>query len=212
MIQGGKPSYQDSSQTWDHEHAGVVTDVVHSDKGTSVVVKASPCLWKSAINCPAAMVTKELFLSIVPDDEMPHGADGKPYEVLLNPLGVISRTNPAQIVEAALGKLAAHRGKAFKVPDFQDKEDLIEFAMKELQSAGMKDTESIIDPRNERKINDIFTGNRWFMKLHHTAESKAQGRGLGAYTAEQTPAKGGKEGAKRVGMLETNCPTLSRSY
>ena len=27
----------------------------------------------------------------------------------------------------------------------------------------MEDTSAIIDPRNERKINDVFTGNRWFM-------------------------------------------------
>jgi DNA-directed RNA polymerase beta' subunit len=40
------------------------------------------------------------------------------------------------------------------------------------------------------------------MKLHHTAESKGQGRSTGGYTAEGTPAKGGSEGAKRVGMLE----------
>ena len=117
---------------------------------------------------------------------------------------IAGNTNPAQIIEAALGKIAAVRGEPFKIPDFQDEDDMIEFAMKELQKAGMSDTEHITDPTNDRKIPGVFTGNRWFMKLHHTSESKAQGRGLGAYTAEGTPAKGGPEGAKRVGMLETN--------
>ena len=37
MIKGGKPSYQDASQTWDHGHSGIVTDVVETDKGVSVV-------------------------------------------------------------------------------------------------------------------------------------------------------------------------------
>lgn len=203
MIRGGKPSYQDASQVWEHEHDGVVTDVVHSDKGVSVVVKATMPM-EVGDKLSGRFGDKGIISHIIPNDEMPRDKDGKPYEVLLNPLGVVSRTNPAQIVEAALGKLAALTGKPFKVPDFQDEEDLIEFAIKKLNAAGLADTESIIDPRNERKIDNIFTGNRWFMKLHHTAESKNQGRGLGAYTAEMTPAKGGKEGAKRIGMLETN--------
>jgi len=203
MIKGGKPSYQDASQTWDHGHSGIVTDVVETDKGVSVVVKASMGM-EVGDKLSGRYGDKGIISKIVPDDQMPGGADGNPYEVLLNPLGVISRTNPAQIVEAALGKIAAMTGKPFKVPDFQDEDDLVEFAMKKLQEAGVSDTESILDPRNGRKVNDIFTGNRWFMKLHHTAESKGQGRGLGSYTAEMTPAKGGKEGAKRIGMLETN--------
>ena len=41
LIKGGKPSYSDVSVKWDHGHSGVVTDVVHTDKGTSVVVKAT---------------------------------------------------------------------------------------------------------------------------------------------------------------------------
>ena len=203
MIRGGKPSYQDASQTWDHSHSGMVTDVVHSDKGVSVVVKATMGM-DVGDKLSGRYGDKGIISKIVPDDQMPAGNDGNPYEVLLNPLGVISRTNPAQIVEAALGKIAAITGKPFKVPDFQDEDDLVEFAMKKLQEAGLTDTEAIMDPRNGRQVKDIFTGNRWFMKLHHTAESKGQGRGLGSYTAEMTPAKGGKEGAKRIGMLETN--------
>ena len=61
---------------------------------------------------------------------------------------------------------------------------------------------SVVDPETGRKIRGILTGTRFFMKLHHTAESKGQGRATGGYTAEGTPAKGGSEGAKRVGMLD----------
>lgn len=147
---------------------------------------------------------KGVIAHIIPDDQMPVGEDGKPFEVLLNPLGITSRTNPAQIVEAALGKIAAKHGKAYKIPDFQGEDDMVESAIRELQHHGMNDTEKITDPVTGRVIPDVFTGNRWMMKLHHTSESKAQGRGLGSYTAEMTPAKGGSEGAKRIGMLETN--------
>lgn len=135
---------------------------------------------------------------------MPHDADNKPYEVLLNPLGLTSRTNASQILEAALGKIVEKTGKPYKIPDFQGVEDMAEYVAKELRKHGIDDVNDIIDPVIQKKIPRAFTGNRWFMKLHHTAASKAQGRGLGSYTAEGTPAKGGDEGAKRVGMLETS--------
>jgi len=203
LLKGGKPIYQDKSELWEHERPGIVTDVVKSDKGVAVVVKSIMPM-QEGDKLSGRYGDKGIISRIVPDDEMPRLADGQPAEVLLNPLGITSRTNPAQIVEAALGKIAAARGEPFKIPDFQDEEDLVEYALKEMQKAGFSDTESIIDPTNDRKINDVFTGNRWFMKLHHTSESKGQGRGLGTYTAEMTPAKGGSEGAKRIGMLETN--------
>ena len=136
---------------------------------------------------------------------MPHDKAGEPYEVLLNPLGVISRTNPAQLVEAALGKLAKHRGRPIKVEDFDENiEDMTEWAIEQLAKAGLSDTEDIIDPSNDTKIPGINTGYRFFMKLHHTAESKGQGRGSGGYTSEDTPAKGGETGSKRVSLLDVN--------
>jgi DNA-directed RNA polymerase beta' subunit len=123
-------------------------------------------------------------------------------EILVSPLGLISRVNPAQVIEAALGKIAAKTGKPFKIKDFDNENDLIEFATRELAKHGMSDKEDMTDPETGRKIRGILTGSRFFMKLHHTAESKGQGRATGGYTAEGTPAKGGSEGAKRVGMLD----------
>ena len=76
-----------------------------------------------------------------------------------------------------------------------NEDDLIEFAQRELGKNGLSDTEDVIDPETGRKIKGVLTGSRFFMKLHHTSESKAQGRAMGSYTAEGTPAKGGSEGA-----------------
>jgi hypothetical protein len=135
---------------------------------------------------------------------MPTSEQGEPFEVLLNPSGITTRTNPAQISEAGLGKIAAKTGKPYKVQDFSQIEDLNDYVEKELAANGLKSREAVIDPRTGRKIPEIYTGSRWMMKLHHTSESKGQGRGLDAYTADETPAKGGPTGAKRVGMLELN--------
>lgn len=147
---------------------------------------------------------KGLISAIIPDDEMPRDAAGRPYEALINPLGIISRVNPAQIVETALGKIAEKTGKPYKLKDFDQIDDAVEFAMAELRKHGLTDLEDVEDAATGRKIRNVLTGNRFFMKLKQTADDYGQGRGLGGYTADETPAKGGKEGSKKIGMLELN--------
>jgi hypothetical protein len=101
---------------------------------------------------------------------MPHDTKGRPYEVLLNPLGIITRTNPAQSIEAALGKVAERTGQPYRVVDFDDRVDYNEYAIRELARHGLQSRETIRDPVGNRDIPNVLTGNRWFMKLHHTAE------------------------------------------
>ena len=135
---------------------------------------------------------------------MPQDGEGRPFEVLLNPLGIITRTNPAQMAELLLGKIAAKRGQPIKIQDFDSKKDMAAWVLEELGREGLSDLEDILDPSKDQKIKGIATGSRFFMKLHHTAESKGQSRGGGSYTMDGSPAKGGADGAKRIGMLDTN--------
>ena len=46
---------------------------------------------------------KGVISKIVPEEDMPHLADGTPVDVILNPLGVPSRMNIGQILETHLG-------------------------------------------------------------------------------------------------------------
>ena len=196
-------AYADASVTWDHHDPGVVTDVVDGKNGPIVLVKSMASL-QIGDKLSGRYGDKGVVAAIIPDSQMPHDANGNPFEVLLNPNGVITRTNPAQKVEAMLGKLAAHQGKPFKVEDWDDSKDMTEWALEQLRKAGLSSTEDIIDPTRDRKIRGIGTGMRYFMKLHHTAESKGQARGGGAYTQEDSPAKGGPSGSKRIALLDTN--------
>src|SRR5258707_5693406 len=50
---------------------------------------------------------KGVISKIVPEEDMPHLADGTPVDVILNPLGVPSRMNVGQILETHLGWAAA---------------------------------------------------------------------------------------------------------
>lgn len=137
---------------------------------------------------------------------MPHDAQGRPFEYLANPLGIISRTNPSQAIEASLGKISERTGQPYRIDDFTGINDLTAYAQEELKKHGLSDTETITDPATGKAIPNVFTGNRYIMKLHHMSESKGQGRGLGAYTSEDQPARGGGEGgqSKKVALMNVN--------
>jgi len=201
VHRGRAGSFSNDTITWDHHAPGVVTDVEETKNGVSVVVK-SVAQMEVGDKLTGRFGDKGVVAEVVPDEQMPKDGEGRAFEVLVSPLGLISRINPAQIVEAALGKVAEKTGQPFKIKDFDDQKDLIEFALEELRKHNLSDTEDVEDSDTGRKIRSVLTGNRFFMKLHHTSESKAQGRAMGSYTAEGTPAKGGSEGAKRVGMLD----------
>jgi len=203
VSRGRAPKYIDKTQMWSHHAPGIVTDVAKTKHGILVTVKSTATA-KVGDKLSGRYGDKGVISEIIPDEEMPVAADGRSSELLLNPLGIISRTNPAQMIEAALGKIAERTGKPYKIQDFENIEDLTEFAMRELEANDIQDLETITDPTNGRQINDVFVGNRFFMKLHHVAESKGTGRSFGGYTSEGRPSKGGEEGAKTIGMLELN--------
>jgi DNA-directed RNA polymerase beta subunit len=203
IHRGRGPSYADNSITWDHHSPGVVTDVYHTPKGVSVAVKSVNPM-EVGDKLSNRYGGKGVVSKIVPDDEMPTDSEGKPFDMMLSPEGLPSRINPVQVTEMQLAKVAKKRGAPYKLEDFNNIPDLRKYAEDELQKYGVKDLDTVTDPRTGRKIPNVQTGYQFMMKLHHTSESKGQGRSLGSYTAEEVPAKGGPEGSKRLALLETN--------
>ena len=195
--------HMDATITWDHHDPGVVTDVVDGKYGPVVVVKSYSEM-QVGDKLSGRYGDKGVVADVIPDHQMPHDREGKPFEILLSPLGVVTRTNPAQKIESQLGKLAVKLGHPIKLDDFDDTKDMSAWAYEQLRKNGLDDLEDIIDPTHERKIPQVSTGVRYFMKLQHTSESKAQARGSGGYTAEGTPSKGGETGSKRISLLDTN--------
>jgi DNA-directed RNA polymerase subunit beta len=57
---------------------------------------------------------KGVISNIVPVEDMPHTADGRPVDIVLNPLGVPSRMNVGQILETHLGWASAGIGKQIR--------------------------------------------------------------------------------------------------
>jgi DNA-directed RNA polymerase subunit beta len=62
---------------------------------------------------------KGIIARIVPEEDMPILPDGRPVDIVLNPLGVPSRMNVGQILETHLGWAAKILGFEAKTPVFQ---------------------------------------------------------------------------------------------
>ena len=81
---------------------------------------------------------KGVVSRIVPIEDMPYMADGRPVDIVLNPLGVPSRMNIGQVLEVHLG-LAA-KGLGFKIGDMLRRQanvkDMREFLGKVYNSNG----------------------------------------------------------------------------
>jgi DNA-directed RNA polymerase beta subunit len=202
LYRGGKINVNEASVTWDHSFPGVVTDVWSDDGGVKVAVKAYVPA-EVGDKVAGTRGDKHIISKIVSDDKMPRTANGDIMDILVNPLGVISRQNPSQLIEAALGKVAAKTGKPYVIPLLPE-DDMVDFAVSELKKNSMSDTEDLIDPTLNRTIPSVFVGNKFYQKLAHTVESKSTGRSLGGYTADGLPTRSldGDDKPKRIGLGE----------
>lgn len=59
---------------------------------------------------------KGIVSRIVPVEDMPFMADGTPVDIILNPLGVVSRMNIGQVLESHLGIAAQKLGIKVATP------------------------------------------------------------------------------------------------
>ncbi len=62
---------------------------------------------------------KGVIAKILPEEDMPFLMDGTPVDVILNPLGVPSRMNVGQILEAHMGMVGEELGVRFRCPVIQ---------------------------------------------------------------------------------------------
>tara|TARA_B100002019_G_scaffold292690_1_gene316698 strand:+ start:1520 stop:4954 length:3435 start_codon:yes stop_codon:yes gene_type:complete len=210
-----KNSRSDATQTWEGAGPGLVTDVVKNKNRAKLSVQSVK---------PSKVGDKIVFRSgqkgviskIIPDEHMPRTVDGKNLEVLLNPLGIPSRINNSIIYEILLGKVAAKKGKPFKLPSFNKQgEKWYDFVQQQLDENGIPDVEEVFDPQENKKLeNPITVGNGYLLKLHHTSGSKVSGRAQGAYDVNEQPLKGGDDMAKskRISGLEDHALLSAGAY
>jgi DNA-directed RNA polymerase beta subunit len=68
---------------------------------------------------------KGIVSNIVPEIDMPYMEDGRPVEIILNPLGVPSRMNIGQILEVHLGLVGKRLGEQIEVMFEEKKETFV---------------------------------------------------------------------------------------
>ena len=138
--------------------------------------------------------------SILPDDKMPRDAvTNETYDMLMNPMGFLSRVAPGQIMLMNLAKVAKKTGKQLRIPQTPPPEGWQAYTERLMSENGVNDTADVFDPQTGRTIKNVGDGYVYTKAFHHLAEKKFSARGVdGAYTMDEQPAKGGEDGAKRV--------------
>jgi DNA-directed RNA polymerase subunit beta len=148
---------------------------------------------------------KGVISLIVREEDMPFLPDGRRLDVILNPLGIISRMNVGQILETYLG-LAAHTlGYRAIVPSFSGVTP--EEIREELKKAGLpEDGKTILydGKTGEQFAQKVVVGYMMIMKLIHMVEDKIHARSSGPYALITQQPLGGRAqaGGQRVGEME----------
>ena len=148
---------------------------------------------------------KGIVSKVVRQEDMPFLEDGRPVDLVLNPLGVPSRMNLGQIFEAILGAAGKRLGVKFATPIFDGAklEDLNEWTDK----AGLPrycSTHLYDGETGERFDQPATVGVTYFLKLGHMVEDKMHARSIGPYSLITQQPLGGKAqfGGQRFGEME----------
>jgi len=148
---------------------------------------------------------KGVISKILAEEDMPYLADGRPVDIILNPLGVAQRMNIGQILETHLGWAASKLGYRAITPslDGATEEDI----KTELKKAGLPESGKVIlyDGQTGEPFNDRVTvGVIYIMKLNHLVEDKIHMRSVGPYSLITQQPLGGKAqfGGQRFGEME----------
>lgn len=148
---------------------------------------------------------KGVVSMILPDEEMPYLADGTPVDIVLNPLGVISRMNIGQILETHLGWAAHKLGYLAITPSLLGANETN--IKEELKKAGLPESGQVTlyDGRTGKAFPKPATvGYMYMMKLIHMVEDKVHMRSIGPYSLITQQPLGGKAqfGGQRFGEME----------
>ena len=166
---------------------------------------------------------KGVISTILPEEDMPFLEDGTPVDIILNPLGVPSRMNLGQVLEAHLGYAAMvgfkkdgidHEGPVHVATPVFDgaREGEILDAIR--SSHANADGVRLIDDVGKSRLFDgrsgepfeepVTVGVAYILKLLHLVDDKIHARSTGPYSMITQQPLGGKAqfGGQRFGEME----------
>jgi len=166
---------------------------------------------------------KGVISTILPEEDMPFLSDGSPVDIILNPLGVPSRMNLGQVLEAHLGWAAMvgfrKDGQDFEGPVYVStpvfdgaREGEILEAIRSARPN--KDGVRLVDEVGKAVLFDgrsgepyeepVTVGVAYILKLLHLVDDKIHARSTGPYSMITQQPLGGKAqfGGQRFGEME----------
>ena len=163
---------------------------------------------------------KGIISRILPRQDMPFLPNGRPLDIILNPLGVPSRMNVGQLYECLLGLAGDKLNCRFKILPFDEMYGLEMSRIlinKKLRQASIVNNESwlfnpyapgkmvLLDGRTGKEFeNPVTVGNAYMLKLIHLVDDKMHARATGPYSLiTQQPLRGkAQHGGQRFGEME----------
>jgi len=207
---------RDSSLYLEHGEHGKVVDVKifsreEGDKLSAGVLKS---IQISVANLRKIQVgdkvsgrhgNKGVISKVVPDEDMPYMADGTHVDIILSPLGIISRMNLGQLLETHMGFAAQKLGYKVATPALNGISE--EQIREELKKAGLPEDGKVTLYDGKTGVpydHTITVGYKYVLKLNHMVEDKIHQRSIGPYSLITQQPLGGKAqfGGQRFGEME----------
>jgi DNA-directed RNA polymerase subunit beta len=148
---------------------------------------------------------KGVVSKIVPMSDMPFTEDGTPLDIMLTPLGIVSRMNLGQVLEMHMGLAANAHGYNVVtpvldgIPEGKIREELVRAGLPESGQLTLYDGRT-----GEAFENPVTVGYMYMLKLSHMIEDKMHQRSIGPYSLITQQPLGGKAqfGGQRFGEME----------
>lgn len=207
---------RDSSMYLEHGEHGKVVDIKifsreNGDKLAAGVIKtiqvSVASLRKVQVGDKMAgrHGNKGVISRIIPEQDMPFLPDGRPIDILLNPLGIVSRMNLGQLLEVHLGYAAYKLGYTIASPSLDGV--TVPEIKEQLEKAGLPQDGKVqlFDGRKGTPFqNKTTVGIMYMLKLNHLVEDKIHQRSIGPYSLVTQQPLGGKAqfGGQRFGEME----------
>jgi len=207
---------RDSSLYLEHGEHGKVVDVkiFSREEGDKLAAGVLKSIQVSVANLRKIQVgdkmsgrhgNKGVISRVVPAEDMPYMADGTPIDIILSPLGIISRMNLGQLLETHLGFAVKKLGYRVATPALNGITE--EQIRGELKKAGLPEDGKVVlydGKTGEAFDHKITVGYKYVLKLNHMVEDKIHQRSIGPYSLITQQPLGGKAqfGGQRFGEME----------
>jgi DNA-directed RNA polymerase subunit beta len=142
---------------------------------------------------------------VLPVEDMPYTADGRPIDMILNPLGIVGRMNLGQLLETHLGLVCETLGEYAVTQPLNEvgaekiKEELVKAGFDKSGKLALWDGQT-----GERYDRPVVVGQLYFNKLYHLVDEKIHTRSTGPYSLVTQQPLGGRShsGGQRFGEME----------